>query len=177
MATKNKLVKWSPTEIKEEMLKEFRLHTIVRLPQGVFAPYTGIKTNLLFFTKGQPTQHIWYYEHPYPAGYKSYSKTKPIRIEEFAAEKAWWGSAADGYASREGNEQAWKVSIDQLRAANWNLDQKNPHVGEQISHDPDALLADYARLQTEAQALRDELKHILAQSLGAEMMVKTAASA
>ena len=64
-----------------------------------------------------------------------------------------------------------------MRAANWNLDQKNPHVGEQISHDPDELLADYARLQTEAQALRDELKHILAQSLGAEMMVKTATSA
>ena len=167
----------SKSRIKEKLLTECNLHTIVRLPNGVFNPYTGIKTNLLFFTKGQPTQHVWYYEHRYPTGVKNYNKTKPIRIEEFEAEKAWWGSAADGYASRVENEQAWKVSLDTLRAANWNLDQKNPHVGEQISHDPDELLADYARLQTEAQALRDELKHILAQSLGAEMMVKTATSA
>ena len=167
----------SKSRIKEKLLTECNLHTIVRLPNGVFNPYTGIKTNLLFFTKGQPTQHVWYYEHRYPAGVKNYNKTKPIRIEEFEAEKAWWGSADDGYASRVENEQAWKVSLDTLRAANWNLDQKNPHVGEQISHDPDELLADYARLQTEAQALRDELKHILAQSLGAEMMVKTATSA
>jgi type I restriction enzyme M protein len=73
--------------IKEKLLTECNLHTIVRLPNGVFAPYTGIKTNLLFFTKGTPTREVWYYEHPYPTGYKSYSKTKPIRIEEFATEK------------------------------------------------------------------------------------------
>ena len=167
----------SKSRIKEKLLTECNLHTIVRLPNGVFNPYTGIKTNLLFFTKGQPTQHVWYYEHRYPAGVKNYNKTKPIRIEEFEAEKAWWGSAADGFASRVEHEQAWKVSLDTLRAANWNLDQKNPHVGEQVSHDPDVLLADYARLQTEAQALRDELKQILAQSLDAEMMVKTATGA
>jgi len=139
----------------------------------VFAPYTGIKTNLLFFTKGQPTQHIWYYEHPYPQGVKTYNKTKPIRIDEFDAEKAWWGTEQDGFATRVENERAWKVSIDQIRAAGYNLDQKNPHIGEQQSHDPDVLLADYARLQAEAQALRDELQGILAQSLSA----KTATSA
>jgi type I restriction enzyme M protein len=155
------------TRIKEQLLAECNLHTIVRLPNGVFAPYTGIKTNLLFFTKGTPTQHIWYYEHPYPAGVKSYNKTKPIRIEEFDAEKAWWGSEADGFAARVENERAWKVSIEQIKAANYNLDQKNPHVGEQVSHDPDELLADYARLQAEAQGLRDQLKAILAQSLRA----------
>src|SRR3990167_575108 len=152
--------------IKEQLLTECNLHTIVRLPNGVFAPYTGIKTNLLFFTKGQATQSVWYYEHPYPPGVKNYNKTKPIRIEEFDAEKAWWGSEHDGFAARVENERAWKVSIDTIRAANWNLDQKNPHIGEQTSHDPDVLLADYARLQAEAQALRDELKGILAQSLG-----------
>lgn len=151
--------------IKEQLLQHCNLHTIVRLPNGVFAPYTGIKTNLLFFTKGQPTQHIWYYEHPYPPGVKNYNKTKPIRIDEFDAEKAWWGTEADGFAARVENEQAWKVSIDQIKAAGYNLDQKNPHVGEQQSHDPDVLLADYARLQAEAQALRDELKGILTQSL------------
>ena len=78
------------TTIKEKLLTECNLHTIVRLPNGVFSPYTGIKTNLLFFIKGQPTKEIWYYEHPYPPGAKSYNKTKPIRIEEFDIEKAWW---------------------------------------------------------------------------------------
>lgn len=155
------------TRIKEQLLAECNLHTIVRLPNGVFAPYTGIKTNLLFFTKGQPTQQIWYYEHPYPPGVKNYNKTKPIRIEEFDAEKAWWGDEADGFAARVENERAWKVGIEQIRAANYNLDQKNPHVGEQVSHDPEQLLADHARLQAEAQSLRDQLKAILAQSLGA----------
>ena len=153
------------SRIKEQLLAECNLHTIVRLPNGVFSPYTGIKTNLLFFTKGQPTQHVWYYEHPYPAGVKNYNKTKPIRIEEFDAEKAWWGDAADGYASRVENEHAWKVDIDTLKAANWNLDQKNPHSAEQESHDPDELLADYQRLQAEAQALRDQLKALLGAAL------------
>jgi type I restriction enzyme M protein len=153
------------TRIKEQLLTECNLHTIVRLPNGVFAPYTGIKTNLLFFTKGTPTTDVWYYEHPYPPGVKNYNKTKPIRIEEFDAEKAWWGTELDGFASRVENERAWKVSIDQIKAANYNLDQKNPHAVDSVSHDPEQLLADYARLQGEAQALRDELRGILAQSL------------
>ncbi|MBL8477070.1 MAG: SAM-dependent DNA methyltransferase [Methyloversatilis sp.] len=153
------------TRIKEQLLTECNLHTIVRLPNGVFAPYTGIKTNLLFFTKGQPTQHIWYYEHPYPEGVKSYNKTKPIRIEEFDVEKAWWGSEADGFATRVENERAWKVGIDQIKTAGYNLDQKNPHAVDAVSHDPEVLLAEYARLQAEAQALRDQLKAILAESL------------
>ncbi|GAB3499840.1 type I restriction-modification system subunit M [Curvibacter fontanus] len=156
------------TRIKEQLLTECNLHTIVRLPNGVFAPYTGIKTNLLFFTKGRPTQEIWYYEHPYPPGVKSYNKTKPIRIEEFDAEKVWCGSEADGFANRVENERAWKVSIEQIKAAGYNLDQKNPHVGDVVDHDPDHLLADYQRLQAEAQALRDQLKAILSQSLGAK---------
>ena len=151
--------------IKEQLLTECNLHTIVRLPNGVFAPYTGIKTNLLFFSKGRPTEAVWYYEHPYPPGVKSYNKTKPIRIEEFEAEKAWWGSEADGFAARVENERAWRVGIDVIRAAGWNLDQKNPHAAEAVSHDPDELLRDYARLQGEAQGLRDQLKAILAESL------------
>jgi type I restriction enzyme M protein len=79
------------TRIKEALLTECNLHTIVRLPNGVFNPYTGIRTNLLFFTKGRPPRHVWYYEHPYPPGAKSYNKGKPIRIEEFEGERAWWG--------------------------------------------------------------------------------------
>lgn len=154
------------TRIKEKLLTECNLHTIVRLPNGVFSPYTGIKTNLLFFTKGTPTKEVWFYEHQYPAGYKSYSKTKPIRIEEFAVEKAWWGSEEDGFAARVENEFAWKVGIDTFKANGYNLDQKNPHAADVISHDPDELLTDYRKLQAEAQGLRDQLKNILAASIG-----------
>ena len=107
------------TRIKEKLLEECNLHTIVRLPNGVFAPYTGIRTNLLFFTKGEPTKEIWYFEHPYPDGQKSYSKTKPIRIEEFDLEKKWWND-------RKENEFAWKVSIEEIKARGYNIDIKNP---------------------------------------------------
>ena len=153
------------TRLKEKLLEECNLHTIVRLPKGVFNPYTSISTNLLFFTKGQPTQQVWYYEHPYPEGYKSYSKTKPMRFDEFQTEIDWWGSEQDGFASREENEQAWKVSIDDIKARNYNLDIKNPHQGEQVSHDPDELLKKYEEQQREIQALRDQLKGILADAL------------
>jgi len=149
------------TRLKEKLLAECNLHTIVRLPNGVFNPYTGIKTNLLFFTKGQPTEHIWYYEHPYPAGVKSYNKTKPIRFEEFQTEIDWWGKEENGFAARIETEQAWKVAIDEVKARNYNLDIKNPHVGEQISHDPDELLRKYARQQEEISNLRNQLKGIL----------------
>ena len=105
--------------IKERLLEKCNLHIIVRLPNGVFAPYTGIKTNLLFFTKGKPTEEIWYFEHHLPNGIKSYSKTRSIRIEEFDLEKAWWNN-------REENEYAWKVSIEGIKERNYNLDIKNP---------------------------------------------------
>ena len=153
------------TRIKEKLLAECNLHTIVRLPNGVFAPYTGIKTNLLFFSKGTPTQHIWFYEHPYPPGVKSYSKTKPMKIEEFDAEAAWWGNEANGFQSRGENEFAWKVSLAEIQARDYNLDCKNPHVGEQEIHDPDLLLAQYAAMQADVAALREQLKGILGEAL------------
>lgn len=153
------------SRIKERLLSECNLHTIVRLPNGVFNPYTGIKTNLLFFTKGVPTQNVWFYEHPYPPGYKSYSKTRPMKVEEFAAEQAWWGSEADGFAARVENEFAWKVSAEDIKARNYNLDCKNPHQAETEVHDPDVLLARYAELQKEVAATRDKLKAALAAAL------------
>ena len=146
------------SRIKEKLLTECNLHTVVRLPNGVFNPYTGIKTNLLFFTKGEPTREVWFYEHPYPAGVKNYSKTRPMRIEEFATEEAWWGD-------RQETPQAWKVGIDEIRARHWNLDCKNPHVGEQVSHDPDELLAEYRQMQAEIAALQGQLKAALAEAL------------
>jgi type I restriction enzyme M protein len=153
------------TRLKEKLLEDCNLHTIVRLPNGVFNPYTGIKTNLLFFTKGPSTGHIWYYEHPYPEGVKSYNKTKPMRFEEFQPEIDWWGDESDGFAARIETELAWKVSIDEIKARNYNLDIKNPHVIEQINHNPDELLKKYTEQQREIAKLRDRLKTILAEAL------------
>lgn len=153
------------TRIKEKLLAECNLHTVVRLPNGVFNPYTGIKTNLLFFTKGSPTKDVWFYEHPYPKGYKSYSKTKPMKVEEFAVEQAWWGSADDGYASRVENEYAWKVSADDIKARNYNLDCKNPHRADVEVHDPEVLLARFSEIQKSVADLRNQLKAALAESL------------
>jgi len=104
--------------IKQEMLKEFRLHTIVKLPQGVFAPYTDIPANLLFFERGGPTDTIWYYELPLPEGRKKYSKTAPLQFEEFAAAQAWW-------SAREEGPQAWKVDFAAKRAA--AIEAATPH--------------------------------------------------
>ncbi len=153
------------TRIKEKLLTECNLHTIVRLPNGVFNPYTGIKTNLLFFTKGTPTKTVWYYEHPYPDGVKNYNKGKPMRFEEFAPEQAWWGNEADGFAGREEHEYAWKVTLEEIEARNYNLDIENPHVEEQVSHDPDELLAAYQQEQEKITDLREQLKCILAEAL------------
>ncbi|MHC1754582.1 MAG: N-6 DNA methylase [Methanosarcina sp.] len=146
------------TRIKEKLLNDCNLHTIVRLPNGVFTPYTGIKTNLLFFTKGKPTKEVWYYEHPYPDDHKSYSKTKPIGIQEFEPEKAWWNK-------REKNKFAWKVSIDDIKANNYNLDIKNPHE-EVIDHgDPEELLENYKVLLSEISKIRTTLKNELMYAL------------
>lgn len=153
------------TKIKKLLTQECNLHTIVRLPNGVFSPYTGIKTNILFFTKGAPTKDVWFYEHPYPAGVKNYNKTRPMKFEEFQTEIEWWGSEEDGFASRVETHQAWKVSIDDIIARNFNLDIKNPYQGEIINHDPDELLQDYQTQQKEISELRNQLKDILGNAL------------
>lgn len=157
------------TRIKEKLLQDCNLHTIVRLPNSVFAPYTGIKTNLLFFTKGTPTQDIWFYEQNLPAGVKAYNKTKPMKVQEFETLAQWWGSEADGFSARQENEYAWKVSLPEIQARNYNLDCKNPHVGEQISHDPEELLAQYRTIQQDIASLRTQLKTILADALASNI--------
>lgn len=109
------------TEIKKELLEKCNLHTIVRLPPGVFNPYAGVNTNLLFFEKGTPTKEVWYYHMPLPEGLKNgYTKTKPIQHREFEPIKKWW-------QNREENEYAHKVSIEEIIKRNHNLDFKNPH--------------------------------------------------
>lgn len=153
------------TRLKEKLLTECNLHTIIRLPNGVFNPYTGIKTNILFFTKGKPTKDIWYYEHPYPEGVTSYNKTRPMRFEEFQTEMDWWGKEKDDFAARVENEYAWKVSVEEIVKRNYNLDISNPHVGEQVSHDPEVLLATYKAEQEKIAKLRGQLKAILSEAL------------
>ncbi len=103
--------------IRQHWLEQCNLHTVVRLPNSVFQPYASVATNLLFFTKGKPTQEIWYWQHQLPEGVKAYSKTKPIQKSEFENLKAWWKTRVE-------NEQAWKVSIEDLQATNYNLDIK-----------------------------------------------------
>ena len=110
--------------IREKLLKDCNLHTIIRLPNSVFKPYASVATNLLFFTKGEPTKEVWYYEHKLPEGYKAYSKTKPIQLAEFDGVKQWWDN-------REENEQAWKVNIETIEANGYSLDIKNPHQPEE----------------------------------------------
>lgn len=154
--------------IKERLLEECNLHTIVRLPKGVFAPYTGINSNLLFFTKGKSTTEVWYYEHPYPPGQKSYSKTKPIRIEEFDAEKAWWNNRVE-------NEQAWRVPVEVIRRRGYNLDIKNPNAEAESHRDPDELLAEYKAVLAEVEETREALKRELASALESVLLAEVVA--
>lgn len=105
--------------IRQKLLEDCNLHTIIRLPNSVFQPYATVATNLLFFEKGKPTKHVWYYEHRLPEGVKAYSKTKPIRVEEFEPIKKWWKKKTE-------SEVAWKVSIDTIKERNYDLDIKNP---------------------------------------------------
>lgn len=156
------------TRIKEKLLAECDLHTIVRLPKGVFAPYTGIDTNLLFLTKGRPTTEIWYYEHPYPPGQKSYSKTKPIRIEEFDAEKRWWTARGE-------SAQAWCVSVDEIRRRGYDMDIKNPNAANEDHRDPDELLAEYHRAVAEVRETREVLKAQLAAALKSVLVTEAKA--
>ncbi len=144
--------------IKEELLKEFNLHAIVRLPNGVFAPYTSIPTNLLFFDRSGPTQDVWYYEHPLPEGRKNYTKTAPIQFEEFADCQAWW-------THREENERAWKVPAAELLANNCNLDRKNPRGKEDIAHlPPEQIAASILEKEQRIAEIMGRIQKLLAKS-------------
>src|SRR5947209_8762091 len=113
------------TKLKEQLLADFNLHTIVRLPNSAFKPYASIGTNLLFFEKGMPTEEIWFYEHRVPSSQKGYSMTKPIRLEYLQDCADWWGAAER--AERAETDVAWQVSAADIRDRGYNLDVKNPH--------------------------------------------------
>ncbi len=151
------------TRLKEHLLEECNLHTIVRLPNSVFKPYASIGTNLLFFEKGEPTREIWFYEHRVPAGQKAYSMTKPIRFEHLQGCIDWWGGAQR--ENRQETEQAWKVSLEEIKARAYNLDIKNPHTVDTDHGDPAELLVQLQAEEAKASNLRDQLKAILTEAL------------
>ena len=160
--------------LKEMLLRECNLHTIIRLPKGVFAPYTTIKTNLLFFTKGAAmgegeahfhTDTIWFYEHPYPKGYKSYSKTKPIQFEEFKPIQDWWGNEADNFAAREtydtdtevADKKAWKYEFGKAREK--AVAEAKPHRDR-----AQALHNEASALESRVRDLRESIKSLFDQA-------------
>lgn len=138
--------------IREKMLTDCNLHTIIRLPNSVFAPYATVATNLLFFTKGEPTKEVWYYEHTLPEGQKSYSKTKPIQFEELDPIKKWWSNRVE-------SEVTWKVSIEDLKKTDFNLDIKNPNRKEEVMEFTSAeLIKKLEESFAESQKLLEEIK-------------------
>lgn len=139
--------------IKQRLLTDCNLHTVVRLPDGVFEPYTAIPSNLLFFEKTGRTKEVWFYKIPPPEGRKKYSKTKPIRFEEFAACQAWW-------TNREENEHAWRVPIADLEANDYNLDLRNPSRPDDLAHRPPSeLLAELVKTEQEILELLASVFH------------------
>jgi type I restriction enzyme M protein len=151
------------TRLKEMLMDECNLHTIVRLPNSVFKPYASIGTNLLFFEKGEPTTETWYYEHQVPESQKAYSMTKPIRVEHLQGCVDWWGgNERDG---RVETELAWKISIEDVKERGYNLDFKNPHVVADNHGDPAELLDNLNAAEARAAVLRDQLKSSLEEAL------------
>ena len=149
------------TAIKKKLIEDFNLHTIVRLPNGVFAPYTPITTNLLFFEKPDykeegeiVTKEVWFFEHPLPKGYKTYAKTKPIKHSEFDLEKSWWNERCE-------NEYAWRVDVNDIIKSNYNLDIKNPNKQEEKLESPEFYLNEYEKNYKEIVEIKNRLKEEL----------------
>jgi type I restriction enzyme M protein len=151
------------TRLKEHLMEECNLHTIVRLPNSVFKPYASIGTNLLFFEKGEPTKEIWFHEHRVPEGQKAYSMTKPIKVEHLKPCVDWWGGAERN--ARIETELAWLVTADDVKARGYNLDFKNPHTVTDDHGDPEELLLKLDEAEKQASSVRDQLKAILEEAL------------
>jgi len=143
--------------IKEDLFREFNLHTIVRLPNGVFAPYTSIPTNIVFFDRSGPTEGVWYYEQPAPEGRRNYTKTAPLQFEELQTCLSWW-------SNRQENECAWYVSGAEIAASGFNLDRKNPRSKQDVWHRPPAeLAASILEKEERITAILKRIRTVLAQ--------------
>lgn len=143
--------------IKKKLLSEFNLHTIVRLPNGVFAPYTSIATNILFFDKTKPTEKIDYYQVPLPKDLKNgFTKTKPFKTEHLQGVKAWW------HNRDKEDKNAYSVTIEEIEKANYNLDFKNPNNGnKEKEYSLHELLAMMKEKSRNIQRLIGELSEVL----------------
>jgi type I restriction enzyme M protein len=138
--------------VRQKLLEDCNLHTIIRLPNSVFQPYATVATNLLFFTKGTPTKEVWYYEHKLPEGQKAYNKTKPIQAKEFAPIKKWW-------TNRKESDIAWKVDIQTIIDRNYDLDIKNPTKAEEAHEYNSSELMEMLHTSFEnSNALLEQLK-------------------
>ena len=150
--------------IKKKLLREFNLHTIIRLPGSVFSPYTSITTNILFFDNTQPTEETWFYRLDMPEGYKHFSKTKPMKLEHFQPVLDWWNDRQE--ITEEGFDKAKKFTVQQLtEELGYNLDQCGyPHEEEEILAPMD-LIQHYeeqrASLNAEIDRVLDEITSLL----------------
>lgn len=143
--------------IKQDLMSRFNLHTVVRLPNGVFSPYTQIPSNVLFFEHGKQGP-VWFYEITPPEGRKQYTKTKPMRYEEFAECQAWWGG--DDRSGRAESEHAWQVSFEQIAESGYNLDLHSPNRPVSLDErSPRELVAELIESERELLALYEQLKH------------------
>ncbi|WP_349818067.1 MULTISPECIES: class I SAM-dependent DNA methyltransferase [Clostridium] len=144
--------------IKEKLLNEFNLHTVIRLPHSVFAPYTSITTNILFFDKTEPTKETWFYRMDMPEGYKNFSKTKPIKLEHLEPVANWWENREE--ISIDGFDKAKKYTVEEIKALGYNLDLCGfPNVEEEIL-EPDELINNY---KVKRESLNAEINSILSE--------------
>ena len=149
--------------LREHLLEECNLHTVVRLPNSVFRPYASIGTNLLFFEKGEATQETWFYEHRVSAGQKAYSMTRPLRLEHFDDCAAWWGGSSR--EERQETPVAWRVGIDEIKARGFSLDFRNPNVKDAGAGDPDQIRGELEVAEDQVALLRASLKAVLEEAL------------
>ncbi len=143
------------TRIKEKLMQECNLHTIIRLPKSVFAPYTSINTNLLFFTKGEPTNFTWFYRLDMPEGYKNFSKTKPMKKEHFKEVVEWWNDRKE--INVDGFDKAKKYSIQEIKERNYNLDLCGYPYEEEEILPPMELLQKYQEKRAEVDKNIDDI--------------------
>lgn len=142
--------------IKKKLLEEFNLHTVIRMPHSVFAPYTSITTNILFFDNTHPTEKTWFYRLDMPDGYKNFSKTKPMKLEHFAPAIEWWDNREE--IEVDGIPKAKKYTVDEIAANGYNIDFCGfPHEEEEIL-DPMDLINQY---QEKRASLNAEIDHVL----------------
>lgn len=134
-------------ELKRKLLDEFNLHTIIRLPGSVFAPYTSITTNILFFDNGRSTEGTWFYRMDMPDGYKHFNKTKPIQLSHFNPIIEWWNDRKEIIV--DGSPKAKYFTQEDLKDLQLNFDQCGfPHEEIEILP-PDELIKEYrAKRQT-----------------------------